>query len=83
MSCHVSGQHDLDHQAPYKSELFLCQRLQHIVVATLEDLEGQADVHVLVHADVVVPKCDICVSAYEEVIGYACRQGVVHLLSYA
>ena len=83
MSCHVSCQHDLNHQAPYKSELFLCQRLQHILVATLEDLEGQADVHVLVHADVIVPKRDICVSAYEEVIGYACRQGAVCLLSRA
>ena len=74
VSCHVSCQHDLDHQAPHKSELVLCQRLQHVVVVTLEDLEGQADVHVLVHADVVVPERDICLSAYEEVVGDACRE---------
>lgn len=83
VSCHVSCQHDLNHQAPNKSKLFLCQRLQHIVVATLEDLEGQADVHVFVHADVIVPKCDICMSAYEEVIGHTCRQGMVCMLSHA
>ena len=73
MVCHVGAEHDLHDGAAYKTVLLVGQVLEDVVLAAAQDAERQRDVHVLVHAVVIVHERHLRIAVDEELVGQPCR----------
>ena len=74
MTSHVSGQHNLDDSASEEAELIWGEVLPQVIARPAQDLESCGQMHVLIHADVIVHQGSLVLGVDKEVIGNACRQ---------
>ncbi len=73
MTSHVSGQHNLDDSASEEAELVWGEVLPQVIARPAQD-EGCSQMHVLIHADVIVHQGSLVLGVDKEIIGDACRQ---------
>ncbi len=74
MTSHVSGQHNLDDSASEEAELVRGEVLPQVIARPAQDLESCGQMHVLIHADVVVHQGSLILGVDKKIIGNACRQ---------
>ena len=74
MTSHVSGQHNLDDSASEEAELVWGEVLPQDIARPAQDLESRGQMHVLIHADVIVHQGSLVPGVDKEIIGDACRQ---------
>ena len=74
MTSHVSGQHNLDDSASEEAELIWGEVLPQVIARPSQDLESCGQMHVLIHADVIVHQGSLVLGVDKEVVGNACRQ---------
>lgn len=79
MTSHVSGQHNLDDSASEEAELVWGEVLPQVIARPAQDLESRGQMHVLIHADVVVHQGSLILGVDKEIIGNACRQYAIML----